>query len=103
MTSPLRVVATDRELQPRDFQIYYLLTEDLDSTQFRAIKYEWLARVVNTSKYTVHRSLRRLMRYGYIERDIPIPGTFCQYRLIHPYRWASLPLPRGPASTSANL
>lgn len=84
MTLPNVVVtaATDDRLRPRDVKVYLVLYEELDPMVFRPVKHTWLARRVGVHRVSVHASVRRLCRAGYIKQGRRKPGDLCTYRIV---------------------
>jgi DNA-binding MarR family transcriptional regulator len=73
--------AFDRRLWQVDLTLYLFLCTQLDVMTYRPIKHSWLARRMGRKRQSVHRSLRRLLAYGYLERG-PLSGKLRTYRLV---------------------
>jgi DNA-binding IclR family transcriptional regulator len=79
--SVVLTAALDRRLWHVDLKLYLFLCTQLDVMAYRPVKLSWLARRMGQKRQAVQRSLRALVRMGYLERG-PFSGKLGTYRLV---------------------
>lgn len=80
MIPSLREAAVDAALRGRDRQLLLVLAFELDPIIPRAVKHGALADRLRMKRTHVSRSLRHLVRMGYLEQGAD-DGALCTYRI----------------------
>lgn len=96
MIPALRDAATDRALRGRDRQVLLVLAFELDPVQPMPVKHVALAERIGMKRTHVSRSLRHLVRLGYLARGED-EGAIATYRLCWRRTGPGLVPSRSPA------